>query len=146
MVPNRPLQWRHNDHDGASNHQPHGCLPNRLFRRRSKKTSKLRVTGLCVGNSPGPVTSQHKGPVTWKMFSFDDVIMRQAISLTTDEPAHYRILRHRTSMRLTKVRNSSFFHRHEWCFVIWTHKWISASNISNISVVSYHWSITYYGG
>ena len=26
---------------------------NRLFRRTSKKTSKLRVTGLCVGNSPG---------------------------------------------------------------------------------------------
>ena len=25
---------------------------NRLFRRRSKKTSKLHVTGLCVGNSP----------------------------------------------------------------------------------------------
>ena len=25
---------------------------NRLFRRRSKKTSKLRVTGLCVGKSP----------------------------------------------------------------------------------------------
>ena len=24
-----------------------------VFRRRSKKTSKLRVTGLCVGNSPG---------------------------------------------------------------------------------------------
>ena len=46
------LHWRHNDHDGVSNHQPHGCLLNRLFRRRSKKTSKLRVTGLCVGNSP----------------------------------------------------------------------------------------------
>ena len=28
-------------------------VPNRLFRRRSKKTSKLRVNGLCVGNSPG---------------------------------------------------------------------------------------------
>ena len=26
---------------------PHHCLLNRLFRRRSKKTSKLRVTGLC---------------------------------------------------------------------------------------------------
>ena len=49
------LQWRHNDHDGVSYHQPHGCLLNRLFRRRSKKTSKLRVSGLCVGNSPGPV-------------------------------------------------------------------------------------------
>ena len=69
------LPWRHNDHDSVSNHQPHGCLLNRLFRRRSKKTSKLRVTGLCVGNSPGPVNSPHKGPVTRKMFPFDDVIM-----------------------------------------------------------------------
>ena len=46
------LQWRHNGHDGISNHQPHSRLLNRLFRRRSKKTSKLRVTGLCAGNSP----------------------------------------------------------------------------------------------
>ena len=69
------LQWRHNDHDSVSNHQPHGCLLNRLFKRRSKKTSKLRVTGLCVGNSPGPVNSPLKGPVTRKMFPFDDVIM-----------------------------------------------------------------------
>ena len=69
------LRWRHNDHTGVSNHQPHGCLLNRLFRRRSKKTSKLRVTGLCAGNSPGPVNSPHKGPVTRKMFPFDDVIM-----------------------------------------------------------------------
>ena len=46
------LQWRHNDHDGVSNYQPHNCLLNRLFRHRSKKTSKLRVTGLCAGNSP----------------------------------------------------------------------------------------------
>ena len=37
---------------GVSNQQPHDCLLNRLFRRRSKKTSKLRVTDLCVGNSP----------------------------------------------------------------------------------------------
>ena len=71
----RSSHWRHNDHDGVSNHQPHGCLLNRLFRRRSKKTSKLRVTGLCAGNSPGPVNSPHNGPVTWKMFPFVDVIM-----------------------------------------------------------------------
>ena len=73
-----PLHWRHNDHDDVSNHQPHGCLLNRLFKRRSKKTSKLCVTGLCVGNSPGPVNSPHKGPVTRKMFPFDDVIMPHA--------------------------------------------------------------------
>ena len=47
------LQWLHNGRDGVSNHQPHQCLLNRLFGRRSKKTSKSRVTGLCVGNSPG---------------------------------------------------------------------------------------------
>ena len=47
-----PLQWRHNGRDGVSSHQPHHCWLRRLFRRRSKKTSKLRVTGLCAGNSP----------------------------------------------------------------------------------------------
>ena len=47
------LQWRHNGYDSISNHQPHDCLLNRLFRRKSKKTSKLSVTGLCAGNSPG---------------------------------------------------------------------------------------------
>ena len=46
------LQWRHNGYDGVSNHQPHNCLLNRLFRCRSRKISKLRVTGLCEGNSP----------------------------------------------------------------------------------------------
>ena len=46
------LQWRHNERDGVSNHQPHDCLLKHLFRRRSKKTSKLRATGLCERNSP----------------------------------------------------------------------------------------------
>ena len=46
------LQWRHDGRDGVSNHQPHDCLLNRLFRRRSKETPKLCVAGLCVGNSP----------------------------------------------------------------------------------------------
>ena len=41
----------HNGHDGVSNHQPHDCLLNHVFRHRWKKTSKLRVTGLCEGNS-----------------------------------------------------------------------------------------------
>ena len=59
------LLWRHNGHDGVSNHQPHECLLNRSFMCRSKKTSKLHVTGLCAGNSP----------VTRKMLPFDDVIM-----------------------------------------------------------------------
>ena len=47
------LRWRHTGRDNVSNHQPHDCLLNRLFGRKSKKTSKLRITGLCAGNSPG---------------------------------------------------------------------------------------------
>ena len=50
---NQTLRWCHNGCDDVSNHQPHHCLLNHLFRCRSKKASKLRVTGLCVGNSPG---------------------------------------------------------------------------------------------
>ena len=46
------LLWRHNGHDGVSNHQSHECSLNRPSRRRSKKTSKLRITGLCAWNSP----------------------------------------------------------------------------------------------
>ena len=47
------FQWSHNERVGVSNHQPYDCSLNRLFRHRSKKTSKLRVTSLCVRNSPG---------------------------------------------------------------------------------------------
>ena len=68
------LEWPHNGQDSVSNHQPHDCLLNRLSRHRSKKTSKLRVTGLCARNSPGtgefPAqrASNAENP-------FDDVIM-----------------------------------------------------------------------
>ena len=93
-LPHFPLQWRHNDHDGVSNHQSHGCLLKRLFRRRSKKTSKLRVIGLCVGNSPGPVNSPHKRPVTRKMFPFDDVIM----SLCISDLNHYLWIRYSNAL------------------------------------------------
>ena len=70
------LQWGHNGHGSVLNHQPHNCLLNCLFRCRSKKTSKICVTGLCAGNSPrGPVKSPHKWPVTRKMLTLDDIIM-----------------------------------------------------------------------
>ena len=51
-VHDESLPWRHNGHDCVSNHQPHDYLFSRLIRHRSKKTSKLRVIGPCVGNSP----------------------------------------------------------------------------------------------
>ena len=47
-----PLQWCHNERGGVSNHRRLDCLLNRLFSRRSKKTSRLRGTGFCEGNPP----------------------------------------------------------------------------------------------
>ena len=41
----RTLQWSRNERDGVSNHRRLYCL----LRRKSKKTSKLCVTGLCEG-------------------------------------------------------------------------------------------------
>ena len=58
-----PLQWCHNKRDGVWNHRRLGCLLNRLFRRRPKKTSKLHATGLCEGNSP--VTSEFPHVFIW---------------------------------------------------------------------------------
>ena len=46
-----------------------------VYSGADKKTSKLHVTGLFVGKSPGPVNPPHKWPVTRKMFPFDDVII-----------------------------------------------------------------------
>ena len=72
-----PLQWRHNQRDGVSNHQRRDCLLDCFVRRRLKKLSKFRVTGLCEGNRPVTGDSPHKGSVTRKLFPFDDVIMWQ---------------------------------------------------------------------
>ena len=58
------------------NHQPHEWLLNRSFRRRSKKTSKLRIiTGLCAGNSP--VTGEFPAQMASnaEMFPFDDDVI-----------------------------------------------------------------------
>ena len=109
------LQWRHNGCNSVSNHQPHDCLLNRLLRRRSKKTSKLHVTGLCVGNSP------HKWPVTRTMFPFDDVIMILAADVYThcSWPAHHSgpssRSSHHTSPHRSTSRPSEHTARGPWC-------------------------------
>ena len=77
LLSHTSLQWRHNGSDSVSNHQPRECLLSRLIRCISKKTSKLRVTGLCAGNSPLTGEFPAQRPVTRKMFPFDDVIMWQ---------------------------------------------------------------------
>ena len=68
------------------------AMASRLFaqpfvgRRASKKTLKLRVTGLCEGIHRWPVDPPLKGLVTRKMFPFDDVIMGSSCKLIGTQP------------------------------------------------------------
>ena len=72
------LHWRHNERDSVSNRRRLHCLLNCWFRRESKKTSKLRITGLCIGNSP--VTGEFPAQkASMRVVSFDDVIINQIL-------------------------------------------------------------------
>ena len=73
-----PLKWRHNEHDGVSNHQRHECLLNRFFQAQIKKKHQSSASlAFARRIHRGNVNSPHKGPVTRKMFPFNDVIMPQ---------------------------------------------------------------------
>ena len=61
------LWWRHNERDTVWNHQPHDCLLNRLFRRRSRKTRN----------------SRHKGPVTRMTSSWKTRIVTHINKMTS---------------------------------------------------------------
>ena len=75
-----PLQWRHNEHDGVSNHQPRDCLLNRLFSADQRKHHSSASLAFWRGIHRWPVNSPHRGPVTRKRFPFDDVIMLKGSS------------------------------------------------------------------
>ena len=72
------LQWRHTERDGISNNsQPHDCLLNRLFRRRSKKHQRSASLAFVRWIHRWRVNSPPKWPVTRKMFPFDNDIMQR---------------------------------------------------------------------
>ena len=72
---NHTLQLRHIERDDISNHLGHDCLRNRLLRRRWKKTSKPRVSGLCDGNSSvtGGFPSQRASKQSRRRRAYHDV-------------------------------------------------------------------------
>ena len=71
----RSSQWRHNGRDGVSNHWRLDGFLNHLFRRRSKNTSKFRITGLCEGNPTVTGGFPSKNASNGEMFPFHDVII-----------------------------------------------------------------------
>ena len=70
------LQWRHNGRDGVSDHQPYDCSLNCIFKEQIKENFQSSASLASVREiHRWPVNSPRKGPVTRKMFPFDDVIM-----------------------------------------------------------------------
>ena len=113
-----PLQWHHNGRDSVSNHQPHDCLLNRLFRRKSKKNQRPASLAFVRGVHRWPVNSPYKWPLTRKMFPFDDVIMHyviiQLVRLIPDNnPANWRS--RSATVRFTCARNSVFPRKINFC-------------------------------
>ena len=70
-------QWRHNERDSVSNHQPHQCLLTVYSSADQRKHQSFASLAFVRRIHRGPVNSPHKWPVTRKMFPFDDVIMNQ---------------------------------------------------------------------
>ena len=110
------LEWRHNGLDSVSNHQPRECLFDRLFRRRSKKTSKLRVTGLYEGNSPGI------GEFRTQMASY-------AKNVSIWWRHHDRIICFLVSMPESNVTRLVDQHR----------KWLTSSSVVIVFLLWMHW-------
>ena len=69
------IYYSHNGRYGVSDHQSQHCLLNRLFRRDQRKHQSSASLAFMRGIHRWPVNSPHKGPLTRKMFPFDDVIM-----------------------------------------------------------------------
>ena len=69
------LQWRFNGRDVVSNHQPQDCLLNVYSGVDQRKHQSSASLAFVWGIHRWSVDSPHKGPVTRRMFPFDDVIM-----------------------------------------------------------------------
>ena len=110
---NITLQWRHNGRDGVSDHQPHDCLLNRLFRRRSKKTSKLRVTGLCVGN--WPITGE---------FPTQRASNAENVFIWWRQRDRYQHMRHYSHGTVVKCMSTFWFNVWYWIYSVQTYMWI----------------------
>ena len=98
----------------------------------SKKTSKLRVTDLCEGNSPVNGEFPAQRPVTRKMFPFGDVIMPRQCCLT---PHNGQLHAH------TYIGQKNYMHRHSSdSWMLLKKSWLFSESISH-NLVNRHWKL-----
>ena len=101
----KTLRWRHKGRDSVSNHQPDECLLNRLFRRRSTKTSKL----------PAQMASNAENVSIWWRHH-DNSSQRQAITQSYNHimPVWPAITNTRRHSQLGQMENTA--HENNWPF------------------------------
>ena len=120
------LQWRHNGREGVSNHQPHFCSLDRLFRRRSRKTSKLRVIGLCVGNSPvtGELPAQMASnaenvSIWWRHHGYSCILIQHCRAIVIVKHQLFPVLPDPSNWNVSALFTKKISNQH------WFRAWIS---------------------
>ena len=92
-----PLQWRHNDQDSVSNHQPHGCLLNRSYRRIKENIKAPRHWPLCgeftgTGEFPAQRASYAENVSIWWRHHGYWIIHIDGLQLHLDDRVSYVFL------------------------------------------------------
>ena len=101
------LQWRHNERDGVSNHQPHDCSTVFFSGADQSKRQSSASLAFVWGIHRWSVNSLRKGPVTRKIFPFDDVIMWY-------EQCGIEILVTRVTRWLTTIPNTLYYQKYRY--------------------------------
>ena len=132
----QPLQWRHNGRDGVSNHQPHHCLLNRLSGTAHRKHQSSASLAFVRGIHRWPVNSQHKWPVTRKMFPFDDVIMTSFMLSYSGKIREYiYVFKHFSTLKLVwVVLDNDLFILYVQYHVCWWSGSVSRQTINKLGI------------
>ena len=89
------LQWRHNEHDMASQITTITTVSIVCSTVCSGADQRIHQSSASLAFVRGihrwPVDSPHKGPVTRKMFPFDDVIMTKGVMQYITSQNHYEL-------------------------------------------------------
>ena len=127
------LKWCHNEYVGVSNHQPYDYSFNRLFRRRSKKTSELRVTGLCAvtGEFPTQRASNAENlSICWRQHA---------------ACRNFTWLENTYSLRNEQIKllswckfHSNYCKINNWTFAIWVDVTMMCENQMNTNEIPWH--------
>ena len=112
------LPWRHDEHDGVSNHRRHDCfyliVCSGADQRKHQNSASLTFAW---GIHRWPVNFPQKGPVMRKMFPFDDVIM-------DDAGRKHRMYPHESFQKIEKANKGRLYWR---IFANWgfSGKWVT---------------------